>query len=64
MSDDNCKSTSTQPGFEWAGTVARVRRGGKSPRAGRRAALLGALTAAYANTSRNGRAADRAANGR
>lgn len=64
MSDDNCKPTSTQPGFEWAGAVARVRRGGKSPRAGRRAALLGALTAAYANTSRNGRAADRAANGR
>lgn len=65
MSDDSCnKSTSTQPGFEWAGAVARVRRGGKSARAGRRAALLGALTASYANTSRNGRTPDRAGNAR
>ncbi|WP_165072332.1 hypothetical protein [Paludisphaera rhizosphaerae] len=65
MSDDNCKkSTTSQTGFEWAGAVARVRRGGKSARAGRRAALLGALTAAYANSSRNGRTADRTANER
>jgi hypothetical protein len=61
MSDDSSskKTASTQPGFEWAGAVARVRRGGQSGRSARRAALLGALTAAYANTSRNGRGADR-----
>ncbi|MDG3003122.1 hypothetical protein [Paludisphaera mucosa] len=64
MSDENCKKPAAQTGFEWAGAVARVRRGGKSARAGRRAALLGALTAAYANSSRNGRAADRTANER
>ncbi|WP_165245718.1 hypothetical protein [Paludisphaera soli] len=65
MSDENVKkATSTPAGFEWAGAVARVRRGGKSVRAGRRAALLGALTAAYANSSRGGRASDRTANGR
>lgn len=65
MIDETCKkATSNQVGFEWAGAVARVRRGGASARAGRRAALLGALTAAYANTSRNGRGSDRIANGR
>ncbi|AMV39310.1 hypothetical protein VT85_17865 [Planctomyces sp. SH-PL62] len=66
MSDDDCKKPSSVPtGFEWAGAVARVRRGGKSVRAGRRAALLGALTAAYANSSRGGRtSSDRIANGR
>lgn len=60
MSDDGCpskKSTTVHGGFEWAGAAARVRRGSYSNRAGRRAALLGALTAAYANTSRGGRAA-------
>ena len=42
MSEDNCKkSAPVHAGFEWAGAVARVRRGGKSTRAGRRAALLG-----------------------
>jgi hypothetical protein len=41
-------------GFEWAGTVARIRRSGGSTRAGRRSALLGMLTAAYANSSRSG----------
>jgi len=46
-------------GFEWAGAVARVRRGGKSTRASRRAALLGMLTATYANSSRGGRIGDR-----
>ena len=45
--------------FEWAGAVARVRRGGKSTRAGRRAALLGMLTATYANSTRGGRIGDR-----
>ena len=65
MSEENCKkSTAATTGFEWAGAVARVRRGAASARAGRRAALLGALTAAYANSSRNGRNADRTANER
>ena len=65
MFDENCKkAVSPQASFEWAGAVARVRRGGKSARAGRRAALLGALTATYANSSRNGRVADRTANER
>ena len=40
-------------GFEWAGTVARIRRSGGSSRAGRRSALLGMLTATYANSSRS-----------
>jgi hypothetical protein len=53
------KSTPVHAGFEWAGAVARVRRGGKSTRAGRRAALLGMLTASYANSSRGGRISDR-----
>jgi hypothetical protein len=35
-----------------AGAVARIRRGGLSPRNGRRSALLGVLTSMYANTSR------------
>ena len=60
MSEDNCtKSAPVHAGFEWAGAVARVRRGGKSTRAGRRAALLGMLTASYANSSRGGRSTDR-----
>ncbi len=46
-------------GFEWAGAVARVRRGVRSSRAGRRSALLGMLTAAYVNSSRGGRISDR-----
>jgi hypothetical protein len=41
--------------YEWAGTVARIRRGGKSSRAGRRSVLLGMLTSAYVNSSRGGR---------
>jgi hypothetical protein len=40
-------------GFEWAGTVARIRRSGGSTRAGRRSALLGMLTASYANSTRS-----------
>ncbi|GAC1315989.1 MAG: hypothetical protein NVSMB14_15540 [Isosphaeraceae bacterium] len=43
-------------GFEWAGAMAQVRRGGLTGRPSRRSALLGALTASYANASRNGRA--------
>src|SRR6516162_8149067 len=46
-------------GFEWAGAVARVRRGVRSTCAGRRTALLGMLTAAYVNASRTGRIGDR-----
>ncbi len=56
MSEVNStRSASSQAGFEWAGTVARIRRGGKSLRAGRRSALLGVLTSAYVNSSRGGR---------
>ena len=39
-------------GFEWAGAMARMRRGGMTGRPSRRSALLGALTASYANSSR------------
>ena len=42
-------------GFEWAGVVARVRRGAGSSRSGRRSALLGVLTSVYANSSRGAR---------
>lgn len=46
--------------FQWTGTLARVRRAGGSARSGRRSALLGLLTSAYANSNRgtNARAAD------
>ena len=50
--------TPTALDFQWAGTVARIRRGGGSPRAGRRSALLGLLTSVYANSSRGARPAD------
>ena len=50
MNESNTKKNAPlHDGFEWAGAVARVRRGGRSGRAGRRAALLSMLTAAYAN---------------
>ncbi len=55
------KTTPSHSGFEWAGAMARVRRGAVSNRAGRRGALLSILTAAYVNTSRNGRVSERAA---
>jgi len=42
-------------GFEWAGTVARLHRGGKANRTGRRAALLGVLSSVYANATRGTR---------
>ncbi len=59
MSASNPKKTAPlHSGFEWAGTVARIRRGGNSSRSGRRSALLGVLTAVYANSSRGGRPAD------
>ena len=59
MSESNSKRTAPlHSGFEWAGTVARMRRGGKSSRAGRRSALLGILTSAYVNSTRGGRSTD------
>jgi hypothetical protein len=59
MSEPNCKrNVSGQKGFEWAGTVARIRRGGKSMRSGRRSALLSMLTSTYVNSSRGGRPVD------
>ena len=60
MSESNCpKNAIHHNGFEWAGTVARIRRGGKSMRSGRRSALLSMLTSTYVNTSRTGaRSAD------
>jgi len=56
MSDSSpSRTTPKHAGFEWAGTVARIRRGGKSSRAGRRSALLGMLTSVYVNSSRGAR---------
>ena len=56
MSESNSKRTApVHDGFVWAGTMARMRRGAKSTRAGRRSALLGVLTSLYANSSRGGR---------
>ncbi len=49
------KTAPTHSGFEWAGAMARIRRGGASARSGRRSVLLGVLTSSYANTGRNGR---------
>ncbi len=46
------KNAPLHGGFEWAGVVARVKRGGGSSRSGRRSALLGVLTSVYANSSR------------
>jgi hypothetical protein len=60
MNESNSKKNApVHEGFEWAGAVARVRRGVRSGRAGRRAALLSMLTAAYANSSRGARTSDR-----
>jgi len=53
------KNAPSHEGFEWAGAVARVKRGARAGRAGRRGALLGMLTAAYANSTRGGRMNDR-----
>jgi hypothetical protein len=59
MSATNSKrGTPVHSGFEWAGAVARIRRGGKSLRAGRRSALLSMLTSDYVNSTRGGRAGD------
>lgn len=46
------KNAPLHAGFEWAGVVARVRRGAGSSRSSRRSALLSVLTSVYANASR------------
>lgn len=56
------KNAPLHAGFEWAGVVARVRRGAGSSRSSRRSALLGVLTSVYANASRGTRPAAAAAN--
>lgn len=59
MSASNSKKPATvHSGFEWAGTVARINRGGQTSRAGRRSALLGVLTSVYANALRGSRTAE------
>lgn len=64
MSVANSKKTAPlHSGYEWAGVVARVRRGAGSTRAGRRSALLGVLTSVYANSSRGGRTGETRGNG-
>ncbi len=56
MSESNSKRNVTgHSAFEWAGAVARIRRGGKSLRTGRRSALLSMLTSSYGNSTRGGR---------
>jgi hypothetical protein len=59
MNESTKKLVPLHAGFEWAGAVARVRRGGRPGRAGRRAALLNMLSAAYANSNRSGRISER-----
>lgn len=56
MSVSNSKkpASAMHTGFEWGGTVARINRGGKTSRAGRRSALLGVLSSFYANSSSRG----------
>ena len=56
MSVANSKKSAPlqQFSYEWAGAVARIRRGGGTTRSGRRSALLGMLTSVYANSSRPG----------
>ncbi len=56
------KSAPTHANYEFAGAVARIRRGGLSSRSNRRSALLGILTSAYANSNRGGRPAESRAN--
>ena len=56
MSVSNSKKTAPlHSGYEWGGTVARLNRGAKSSRGGRRSALVGLLTSVYANASRGAR---------
>jgi hypothetical protein len=58
MSVANSKKSQPLHTYQFAGAVARVRRGGGSFRSGRRAALLGILTSAYANSNRGPRPAE------
>jgi hypothetical protein len=58
MSVVNSKKSQPLHVYQFAGAVARVRRGGASFRSGRRAALLGILTSAYANSNRGARATE------
>jgi hypothetical protein len=55
MSLVNSKKSQPLHTYQFAGAVARIRRSGASFRSGRRAALLGILTAAYANSNRGPR---------
>ena len=57
MSVANSKKTQALHACQFAGAVARIRRGG-STRAGRRSALLGVLTSYYANSSRGARSGE------
>ena len=55
MSPSNSSSKKPAPlhgAYEWGGTIARFQRGARTSRAGRRSALLGILTSAYANANR------------
>ena len=53
MNRSNSKKAEPSPlDFQWAGTMARVRRAGGSTRSGRRSALLGIMTSAIANSTR------------
>ena len=64
MSVANTKKAQALHTYEWAGVVARARRGGGSLRSGRRAALLGILSSTYANSVRGtSRTADGRSNG-
>lgn len=58
MSEPNPKSkVPSHTGFEWAGTVARIRRVGRTSRAGRRSVLLGMLSSTYVNATPGSRSA-------
>jgi hypothetical protein len=59
MSEPNSnRKPTSHSGFEWAGSVARMRRTGRSSRAGRRSVLLNMLASTYANAARGARSAD------
>lgn len=55
----NPKNLAPLHAYQFAGTVARLRRGGNATRAGRRSALLGVLSSVYANASRGNAAVTR-----
>lgn len=59
MSEANGKRRPpSHTGFEWAGSVARMRRTGRTSRAGRRSVLMSMLTSTYVNASRGSRTTD------